>query len=432
MKKIFFILLKTIAGFASLVIVALAFCIIFGITVDLSFLKPGVEKAAQSALGREVKINGPVVFEFSHWTAIDVRDVQVDNLPNAKEPDFFKAGVARLEIGLTHLLKGEIHISEVTAEDVILNLESDAKGEPNWIFGKPKAEAQAENNETAQNTPQEVQGDKKSKESRISFGGLDKLSFKRIALTYHDDAMKKTFKSQLESMTGEMSSGKPIIFAMNGHINKTLFDLHLRGDPFDHLAKKEKPWSFRLDGNVAGKKLAAKGNLLRGKKPGIDMAFGVKDVDVGNILAVLGLVDGMSASVGNAAFKVSLKGKSLQQVLRESSMFFTVKEGQWKINLPNSKNSFDITHLNGEIKVEKGNAITMDLSGNLKDEPVNLWITGSPLVDYMETPDKIPLTIDAKLANMKLQFSSILALPITSKDLALSTLRVETPRKYYN
>ena len=417
MKKAFYLLLKTIGGLISLLLAALILCIIFGVTIDLSFLRPGVEKAATSALGREVKIKGPVLFEFAHWTAIDVRDVQVANVPNAKEADFLRAGVARLEVGLTYLLKGEIRISEIRAEDVTLNLESDAKGEPNWVFGEQKSESKAEDKETTKDAPRE---DTKVQRKRISFGGLDKLSLKRIALTYHDDAMKKTFKSQLESMTGEMSLGEPIILKMNGHINKKLFDMKLKGDPFDELRIKEKPWSFKMDGKVAGKKIAAKGELLRDKEPQITMAFGIKDVDVGVILSTLGLIDGMSASVGSAAFKFTLKGKSLQQVLRRSSMYFTVTEGQWKILLPGSKSSFDITHLNGEIKVEKGNAVTMDLSGDLKDEPVKLLIIGSPLVDYMETPDEIPLTIEAELAKMKLQFASTLALPITTKDLKLA------------
>ena len=410
MKKFFSILFKLLAGFISILIVALAFCIIFGITVDLSFLKPGVEKVAESALGREVKISGPVVFEFSHWTAIDIQDVHVANVPNANNPDFFTAGLARLEIGLLSLLKGEIHISEIIAEDVILNLESDAKGEPNWVFGEQTAEKEEVKKEVK----------KSPLAKKISFGGLDKLSLKRIALTYHDVAMKKTFKSQLTSMTGEMSKGEPIIFTMNGYVNKTLFNMKLKGHPFDNLMKKEKPWAFELEGEVAGKKIAAKGDLLRSQPPVINMAFGIKDIDVGAILSALGLVKGMSASVGDAGIKVSIKGKSLQQILRESDMAFIVREANWKVELPNSKESFDITHLNGEIHVKHGNALTMDLAGKIKEEPVKLRITGSPLVKYIETPDEIPLTIDAELAKMKLYFSSTLALPLTTKDLKLA------------
>ena len=419
MKKFFFIFLKTVAGLVSLLVAALVFCIIFGITVDLSFLKPGVEKAAQSALGREVKINGPVVFEFSHWTAIDVQDVEVANVPNATQPEFFKAGLARLEIALLPLLKGNIRIGEVIVEDVTLNLESDAKGEPNWEFGdgisEDNEDVKKENNST---DPSKF---------KISFGGLDKLSFKRIALTYHDAGMKKTFKSQLESMTGEMSLGKPILFSMNGHVNKILYNIKLKGNPFDHLKKKNKPWSFELEGEVGGKKIAAKGDLVRSQEPQVNVAFSVKDIDVGVILSTLGLVKGMSASVGNAGFKFALKGKSLKQILRESSMYFIVKDAKWNVQLPNTKSTFDITGLNGEIKVEQGNNLTMDLTGNLKDEPLKLNITGSPLVKYIETPDDIPLTIEAELAKMKLYFSSVLALPLTTKDLKLA-LKVSAER----
>ncbi len=60
----FFIFLKTFTGLVSLLIAALAFCIIFCISVDLSFLKPGVKKAAQSALSGEVKITGSPLVQY--------------------------------------------------------------------------------------------------------------------------------------------------------------------------------------------------------------------------------------------------------------------------------------------------------------------------------------------------------------------------------
>lgn len=407
MKKIFSMFFKLIAGFISLLVVALVLAVIFGITIDLSFLKPGVEKAAKSTLGREVKIQGPVVFEFSNWTAIEVRDVHMANVPNATEPDFFTAGVARLELGLIPLLRGEIHISEIIAEDVTLNLENDANGEANWIFAEPK-------------DPVEEKSEKDTEKKMIHFGGVDKLSLKNITLAYHDLAIQKTLHAELDSMTGEIAKGEPIIIDMNGHVNKTLFKMNINGLPYNQFMEKTKPWSFTLNGEVGGRKIAAKGDLLRNEVPEINLAFGIQDVDVGLILSSLGLVEDMSASVGDATFKVALKGKSFKQVLAESSMFFIIKEGQWKIDLPNSKSSFDITHLNGKISVEQGNNLTMDLSGNLKDEPLKLKITGAPLVDYIDRQDEIPLTIDAELANMKLQFASTLALPITSKDLKLA------------
>ena len=406
MQKTFSMFFKLIAGFITLIVVTLTLAVIFGVTVDLSFLKPGVEKAAKSALGREVKIQGPVVFEFSNWTAIDVRDVYIKNVPNATEPDFFTAGTARLEVGLTPLLRGEIHISEIIAEDVTLNLQNDAKGEANWIFGEPKSVVE----ETAE---------KDTEKKMIHFGGVDKLSFKKINFNYHDLAIQKTLHAKLDSMTGEIAKGEPIIIDMKGNVNKTLFNMNIEGLPYNQFMDRTKPWAFKLNGEVGGKKIITKGEFLHHDVPEINLAFGIEDIDVGVILSSLGLVKDMSASVGNTAFKVALKGKSLKQVLAESSMFFVVKDGQWKISLPKSKSSFDITKLNGKISVEEGNDLTMDLTGNLKGEPLKLKITGSPLVDYIDIQDEIPLTIDAEIAKMKLQFYSTLALPITSKDLKL-------------
>jgi len=55
-------MIKIVAGFLALVFIVITLCIIFGITISLKFLKPGVETSARLALGREVKINGLVVF----------------------------------------------------------------------------------------------------------------------------------------------------------------------------------------------------------------------------------------------------------------------------------------------------------------------------------------------------------------------------------
>lgn len=56
MRHFFSLLMKIIAGLLALTFVAVMACIVIGVTVDLSFLRPGVEASAASALGREVKI----------------------------------------------------------------------------------------------------------------------------------------------------------------------------------------------------------------------------------------------------------------------------------------------------------------------------------------------------------------------------------------
>ncbi len=425
MSKIFRTVLKIFGVLLALLFIVLVLCTVIGVTIDLSFLKPGVETSARLALGRDVKIDGPVVFEFSTWPAIEVKDVRIANVPKSPQPIFFKSGKARLKLALFPLLKRNIQIAEIIAEDITLNLENDTQGRPNWVFETYKAppeesgpgRAKKEKETGSKETGQETKGERR----RITFTAVDRLSLKNIEVTYRDYALSRTIKFHLDELEGKAPSQKPMFLKFEGTLNKYEYAFEINGSPIEDLAAKDRPWAFTLDGNLAGKKIKAKGDMMvRNNQPEINLAFGIKDVNVGAILSALGLVEGLNASVGDAGFKVSINGGSLKQILQQSSMIFAVRDGNWKVTLPNTSATVDISDLSGTIRVEKGNAVTMDLKGKIDQTPVELKITGSPLVQYVTTPKEIPLTIHAKLANTTLDFSSKLALPVTSRNLKLA------------
>jgi len=411
MKTFFRILFKSIGWLLVLLITVILIMSFIGVKVDLSHLRGGVEVAASKALDRQVTIDGPVKMEFSNWPALDVSDVSIANVPGAAQPDFLNAGLARMRIGVFPLLRGEINIAEITAENVTLNLESDTQGKPNWIFGKPS-------------TPKPEQPAKTETEDDgklITFAALDQLSLKQITVNYHDAALNKSLSFVLDSMVGTAAEDEPVLMDLAGKVQDKEYDLKLEGSPLVDLRDKDDPWVFGLKGEVFGKEIAAKGDMLvRDQKPEINLALGLRDIDVGFILSELGLVKGMQASLGDVGMKVSINGGSLQEVLQQSSMAFIVKGGSWNVAVPNSKASFDIHDLNGDILVEKGNNITMKLDGVIENTPVKMLITGAPLVEYVTNQDEIPLTIDAEFAKSRISFSGKLKLPITDRDLTLA------------
>jgi len=412
MGPFFRILFKMIAGLLGLLIVLILVLTFIGVKIDLSFMRQGVEVSAKKALGREVSIAGPVELEFSNWPALEVSDVKVANAPGASQAEFLNAGLVRLQIGVFPLLKGKIDIADITAHDVILNLETDAQGEPNWVFGKPgeKTEAQPE------------------KEKLITFAGLDHLSLKQIAVNYHDAALNKTLSFELDSMVGAAAEGEPMMLDFEGHVQEKMYDLELHGGSISDLRDKNEPWVFKLKGEIVGKEVAAKGHmLLRGHDPEINLAMGIRDVDVGAILSALGLVEGMQASLGDVGLEFTVKGDSLNEIMQQSSMLFAIKGGSWNVMVPTTEASFDIDNLNGKILVEKGNAITMKLDGTIDKTPVKLFITGAPLVEYVKDQKEIPLTIDAELLKSQISFASTVQLPITNRDMSLS-LKVTSER----
>jgi uncharacterized protein involved in outer membrane biogenesis len=411
--------------FFSLLLVMLLALIFIGVTVDLGFLKSGVEASAKAALGREIKIEGPVVFEFSDWPAIQIQDVQVANVPGAQQPVFFNAGFARLQIALFPLLTGDIQIGEIRAEDVTLNLENDAKGQPNWVFGG--AEDGAAEPDPAADTPEIAPSE--PDEKFISFGGLKDLSLKQISATYHDASLNKTINFKLDELSGEASPGSPILLDLKGYLQEETYNLQFQGASIEKLLSDgDDLWEFTLTGDVAGKKIGAKGDLVTDKgKPQANLAFGVEDIDVGMVLSRLGLVQGLEASTGSMGVKLLLKGSSLKQAVQESSMTFAIKDARWKIESPTTDSFLEVHSLNGDIVVAQGNALTIKLAGMVDTHPVKFIITGAPLVDYVNVPETVPLTIDAEFADSSLSFAGELALPITNQELKLAlTFKTES------
>ena len=407
----------TISLLLSLLVITIAGLMYFGVTLNLEFLKGGVETSAQSALGRKVSINGPVFLEFSNWPAIEVRDVQIANLPDAVEPLLLDAGLARLQIGLFPLLKGDIQIGGITAENVTLNLENNGQGQPNWVFGAGKNHTPEPTQ--VDNTPVTTSTEEGNKS--ISFSGLHDLTMKKIAVTYHDAVLGKTIHFKLDKLNGEASPGKPIMLDFTGNFQEHSYEFQFQGGSIGELLSGgEESWQFKLTGDAAGKKIMAEGDMaMHDNEPAVNLEFEIKDIDVGVILSRLGLVEGLKASTGSMGIKLTLKGNSLDKIVRNSSMSFSLRDGQWRIASPTSEAFLDVEKLTGDILVERGNEVTMKLSGMVDSFPVKFVITGAPLVEYVSVPESVPLTIDVEFANSYLSFGGELALPVTDRNLNL-------------
>ena len=420
------LLFKIIAVIIVIVLVALLVLVFAGVTIDMSKFRGAVETSIEAALDREIAIDGPVYLEFSNWPAIDIGDVTLANAENTSAPNMLEAGMVRLQVGLLPILKGEIEIAEVTMENVTLNLETNVDGKGNWHF----KQGNDLNKEKAVDEVAKPDSDMPVTEKKklISFAGVHEIALKNISVNYLDKALNKSLQFQLDSLVGEASGDAPMKMEMSGHVQDKTYDLIFSGGSVDDLLNKQKPWSFTVDGEVISREVNASGDMLmRGETPEINLALGIKQVDVGAVLEALGLVEGMQASLGDMAIEVTVNGSSLKEILENSTMLFNVNEADWKVAVPNSTAFIEITDMSGNVLVEKGNAVTMAMDGKLKDIPVKLFITGAPMVDYVSKPDSIPLTIDAEMLDSRLSFASTLKLPVTDKDLKMS-LKVESKR----
>ena len=405
MRKFFRWLVIVLVALPALLLVAVLGLSLLDVTVDLDHLRGGVETSAGAALGRDVSIKGPVRLQLSGWPSIEVQDVDIANVPGASAGVFFKAGLARLQIGVLPLLRGELQIGEITAEDVVLNLENDTQGKANWDFGGG-AEEDAGKEPTGR---------------LLSFGGMHELSLQQLALTYHDAALGKTVTFSIDSLYGEASPGKPMQLKLDGFLQEQTYDLQLSGGPVDDLLDRSERWPFKLKGEAFGRQIDASGSrAVRDNEPEVGLKLVVQDADIGLILEHFGLVEGMEMTTGVAAIEVLLRGDTLNELIMQSKMIFAVREGEWVITLPNTQKPLRVQELQGDISVKQLNEMTMDLQGTIRETPVRFLITGAPLIEYMQAPEELPLKLDIEMLDTRLSFDSKLAIPITNRDVTMA------------
>jgi len=102
---------------------------------DWNWFKGPVERAVGAATGREFRIEGDLEVELGVFRPVVIaNDVVLGNAAWAGEPEMFRAGHARIEWAVWHILRGKVVLPEVRLTAPTLNLERDDEGRANWRF----------------------------------------------------------------------------------------------------------------------------------------------------------------------------------------------------------------------------------------------------------------------------------------------------------
>jgi uncharacterized protein involved in outer membrane biogenesis len=110
--------------------------------------------------GRELTIAGPVRLGFFPRIAVSAEQVSLSNAAWAKKPQMASLEKVALEISLLPLLSRQIEISSIQLSGLVLDLETNAKGDGNWLMGDLAAPSGA-----ASSSPGVVQADAKKSAS---------------------------------------------------------------------------------------------------------------------------------------------------------------------------------------------------------------------------------------------------------------------------
>jgi AsmA family protein len=125
---------RVLIGFGALIV-----ALLIGVTYLSTLISPVkltqiLALEVRQATGRELSIAGPVRLGFFPRIAVSAEQVSLSNAAWAKNPQMASLEKAALEISLVPLLSGRIEVSSIQLAGLTLNLETNAKGDGNWLM----------------------------------------------------------------------------------------------------------------------------------------------------------------------------------------------------------------------------------------------------------------------------------------------------------
>ncbi len=418
----------SILGIVGLVVLASVAVVVLGVTINLDAIRPVVETSASEMLGRPVKIAGAVTLKPTLRPTVEINDVSIGNPSGWTDPEFIKADLARVQVGLRDLLKKEIYVGEITAEGVVFNLETNKKGDNNWqLTAQDKETSQTETTPRKEPDPKtapkdQPQAEEKVPESdgKVIFKALDKLSMKQIEVTYRDAVMGKVVKFHMDDLSGEAKAGKPVTMTARGKLQDHAYNFSIEGGSIEDLLAKKDLWPLSISGKVAGTPIDARGKFGEvDQEPVLHIGFSLGKIDIGRLLERLNLVKDIEASTEKFAVDAILRGDSLNEIVKQSEFSVALEGGQWTLRGATAQGSLPITNLKGEIASKPGKAVLWTLNGTIDATPVDISIKGMPLAEYVNNPDRLTIAIRASAAGAQLDFSGGLKMPIDAKTVNL-------------
>ncbi|MCB1379445.1 MAG: AsmA family protein [Alphaproteobacteria bacterium] len=120
--------------FGIMLILAVTALLVAPFVIDWNSYRADLETYGRKLTGREVAIGGNVSARLFPWPKLTVEDVRIANPPGLAEPEFARAARIVVRMSLAGLLRGDIEVERIDAENPVIAIERLEAGEGNWQF----------------------------------------------------------------------------------------------------------------------------------------------------------------------------------------------------------------------------------------------------------------------------------------------------------
>ena len=301
--------------------------------------------------GRELTIAGPVRLGFFPKIAVSAEQVSFSNAAWAKSPQMASLEKVALEISFLPLLRGRIEISSIQLSGLVLDLETNAKGDGNWLMGDLVAPSSA----TASSSSSPVQANSKKATSDVDAADLNVVLIENLNLINSQINYRSSGAAVSSYGISRLSMQKNgAETAINADLKQSAFTLAIKGkmtsirEVLRSMGTEAIDVNFDFEVALGGKPSQLKGKVaLNPVKPTqFDVSFKASDLDLSILpaFATTPLTKPGSAVINAAATKaVNPVAQSSQGRVATSSSERFFSEAPLPLQyLPNANGTLDI------------------------------------------------------------------------------------------
>lgn len=210
-------------------------------TFDVDGHRATIAERLSAAIGREVRIDGPLAVDWGLVTRIRAEGVKVRNADWSGEPWMLTVEAVDAGIRLRDLVVGRIDVPDVTLDRPLLLLERGPGGEANWRFGPQAGKA----------TPS----------SRRDVPIVGRILSREGRVTYRDRAGGIELVGDLDTVSGEGGDADRIRLSGEGEFAGEPFRLDLDGGSLVALRLGVEPYPVRAEASIGRTRAIVDGTI---------------------------------------------------------------------------------------------------------------------------------------------------------------------------
>ncbi len=257
-KSLLRFFLKSVVLLLLLILLPIGFLLIRPTTFDLSRFAEEIVRQITEALGREVAIDGDILFMTGFVPSIRVEKITLENPEGwGAEGNFAYLERFQTSVDLIELFNSEINIDDIHIEGLTLSLERNADGLGNWE-GLAGFESDSETGEAIISDLDEndvLEG------LDLDFRELGAINVENISVSYRDPEHPRKTVLELDHLVGHARYRQAMQLSIDGTFLKLPFHGDIEAGTLTDLRARRAEWPIGLKGKLGSNSLHMEGQL---------------------------------------------------------------------------------------------------------------------------------------------------------------------------